>query len=101
MNAQTPMEISPVVSVHRLTAPIDPDGGEVHTQSSTLYRARRIPGHRTQIHASLLVILHLRKRYGERVGHHWNRISSALQHLEQDISSRCGAGRIARDVLSD
>jgi hypothetical protein len=63
----------------------------MHTPSSTLYRTQRIPAHPMQIHASLLVILHLRKRYGERVGRHWTRIASALQHLEGDLRFHGGA----------
>lgn len=75
-------------------------GGKVHTRGSTLYRARRIPEHTMQIQASLVVMIDLCERYGERVDRHWTRIASALVHLERDIRSSCAAAPGRRDVAS-
>lgn len=58
-----------------------------HTRSSHLYRARRIPAHRMQVHASMLVMIDLRRRYGERVNRHRTKIVAALQHLELRMRS--------------
>lgn len=59
----------------------------MHTRSSNLYRTRRIPTHQMQLQASILVMLDLRRRYGERADRHWGKILAALARLEVGLQT--------------